>query len=628
MHGKGHRFIVFNSDPIQESSTRLALISAILVLYSTLAASSPAAAGVSDSPDDAVTLPSSISEVTVYADRARVTRTATVSLNAGTARFAFRKLPGWIDEGSVRVSLAPGTAGELVDVQIEKTFLARPDDEELRKAETAVTEVSDQLAAMDDETAALDAQLRQADAIRMFSLDKLPRDAAVREVKVEEYSNVVKFVGNSLLEISKAKRELEKKKRDLQPELRARQQKLTELRQRAQLEQRTVVVSIRGAQSAQAVLSLSYMLPGTTWEPVHELRTSADGAAVTVASYAVVTQTTGEDWEKAALTFSTQRPNATIRIPELEALLVGSSRTLARAINPQGDTFQAALANFEGNNGLWNSVQNVGRLDVQLSWAGNVHAQKERQAKVAETFQRVEQRGTTAQFPVVGSQMVRTDGRPARVPIGTARFAATPRVVAAPELSLNAIQTADLVNTSGQPLLPGKVLLYAESAFVGTTETDFVAPGESFSIFLGVADRLKLARSLDQKRSSLTWTGKRKRMLASFLITAENLADKPLAFQVADRVPVSETDEIRITGVKILPEVKPDVKGLLKWDATLPAREKREFRLEYILEYPAEVPVPLPAAASHKSESGEGLLPATKEGLYEQIQGLEKKLKK
>jgi uncharacterized protein (TIGR02231 family) len=596
--------------------------------------------------DDASTVTSKISEVTVYADRARVTRTGTVGMRAGTMRFAFRKLPGWIDEGSVRVSLNPPTAGELVDVQVERTFLARPDDEEIRKAQDAVTEITDQLAALDDEVAALDAQTRQTDAIRVFSLDKLPKDAAVREVKVEEYGSVVKYIGDSMLEISKSRRVIEKKRRDQQPELRARQQKLADLRQRSQLEQRTVFVVVKGARDAEAAVALTYLVPGTTWEPVHELRADQSGASLSVASYAVVTQTTGEDWEGATLTFSTQRPNETARIPELEAQLLGNSRSLARIIN-DGDTFQVAVANFTAQNSIWNGAANSGRLDVQQGWDANVREQQVRQRRNIEVFQQVQQqRGTTAQFPSLGAQTVRTDGRTVRVPIGTAKFASVSRIVAAPEVSLNAVQTADLDNTSGQPLLPGKVLLFAEGAFVGTTETEFVAPGEDFSMFLGVADHIKLSRTLDQKRSSLTWTGKRKRMLASFVVTVENLAGKPVVLQLNDRIPVSEIEDIRVMSVKLQPDVKPDVKGLIKWDVTLPAKTKKEFRLEYTLDYPPELPATAAAnagtAPSYIGSGGRGggaktsgVFPSSNppgqfpsSSIYQQIDVLEKSLKK
>lgn len=210
-----------------------------------------------------------------------------------------------------------------------------------------------------------------------------------------------------------------------------------------------------------------------------------------------------------------------------------------------------------------------------------------------------------------------------RVPIGTTQFASTPRIVAAPELSLNAAQTADLANSSAQPLLPGKVLLFTEGAFVGTTETEFVAPGENFSLFLGVADQLKLSRTLDQKRSSLTWSGKRKRMTASFVVNVENLSAKPVAFQLSDRVPVSETDEIRVYSVKLQPDLKPDVKGLFKWEVKLNPKEKKEFRIEYTLEYPPELP-----AALANANPGAAAPSQASQSLYRQIDILEKEVRK
>jgi hypothetical protein len=80
-------------------------------------------------------------------------------------------------------------------------------------------------------------------------------------------------------------------------------------------------------------------------------------------------------------------------------------------------------------------------------------------------------------------------------------------------------------------------------------------------------------------------------MLASFLVSAENLSDKSATFQLADRIPVSEIDEIKVINVKFQPEVKPDVKGLIKWEVALPARTRKEFRIEYTVEYPAELRV-------------------------------------
>ncbi len=69
-----------------------------------------AGAAVEPEANGAKTISSKITEVTVYADRAQVTRTASVTPTPAPLRLAFPKLPGWLDGGSVRVSLTPSDA--------------------------------------------------------------------------------------------------------------------------------------------------------------------------------------------------------------------------------------------------------------------------------------------------------------------------------------------------------------------------------------------------------------------------------------------------------------------------------------------------------------------------------------
>ena len=75
---------------------------------------------------NAQALSSKVTKVTVYSDRARVTRQATAKLSTEPTVFAFKKLPGWVDDGSVRVS---ASAGRIVDVRVERSFLARATDQ-------------------------------------------------------------------------------------------------------------------------------------------------------------------------------------------------------------------------------------------------------------------------------------------------------------------------------------------------------------------------------------------------------------------------------------------------------------------------------------------------------------------
>jgi uncharacterized protein (TIGR02231 family) len=192
---------------------------------------------------------------------------------------------------------------------------------------------------------------------------------------------------------------------------------------------------------------------------------------------------------------------------------------------------------------------------------------------------------TTAQFKAMSTTNVRADGRSVRVPIGRAHFKAKQAIVAAPEQSLNAARTLDMINESGQPLLPGDVALYQGGAFLGMTSIDFVADGEQFAVFSSVADQLKLSRVLDKKRSSLV-RKQRTQMQLAFVVTVENLSAKATSLTLADRIPVSEDKDIVVSGVKVSPDAKPDSKGILKWPLTLQPKEKRKFEIQYQIEYP------------------------------------------
>ncbi|MEM7479294.1 MAG: DUF4139 domain-containing protein, partial [Planctomycetota bacterium] len=84
----------------------------------------------------------------------------------------------------------------------------------------------------------------------------------------------------------------------------------------------------------------------------------------------------------------------------------------------------------------------------------------------------------------------------------------------------------------------------SDGTFLGMTEMDFVAEGEGFALFVGVADHIKLTRKLDRKRSSIV-RRRRTRMEVSFVVSVENLSDQPTSLTLADRIPVSENRDIK-----------------------------------------------------------------------------------
>lgn len=516
-----------------------------------------------------------IEAVTLYADRVLIERTVEVAVGPELKVLELKGMPAWMDAGSVRARLEPSSAGEIVDVQVSRAFLAKTEDEGVQKAQAAVQEVKDRMGELQDALGVLAARKQQVERISAFTMEKIPRDAVTRDVPVQHYKDMVAFVSDELKAIAKEKRDLEKQLRDVQPELAAREHEQAELAARSRLVQQDIKISLTGDKAGKAQLIIRYFLPGATWEPVYEMR--AEGNNVQLSAFARVTQTTGEDWTDVALSFSTQSPGRAVSVPKLEALLLGSSSG--------GQAFQGG-----GQSDSWNTANqlllynnaNVQPLVIQRNWKD----QKAVQERIVEQFNQLNDRGTTAIYAGMARQTVRADGNSVRIPVAVYKMAGRPRIVAAPEVSLNATRTLELTHTGDQPILPGSVSLFDKGAFLGTSSVDFVGSGETFILFAGLADQIKLSRVLDHKKSELRRGKRRNRMKVAYVATIENLLDEPALIRLADRIPVSDSDDIKVSYVSTSPSVKPDSDGLLVWDLEIPAKGKVVVRINYTVDYP------------------------------------------
>ena len=125
-----------------------------------------------------VELESDINAVTVYADRALVTRTGALSVPEGLSHVSISRLPAWIDTGSIRAELSPRGAAEIVEIQVKKQFQAKPDNDTLHDAEAAVQEMNDKLRLLTDELELLNARRQQVEGLAVFNIEKIPRGLA------------------------------------------------------------------------------------------------------------------------------------------------------------------------------------------------------------------------------------------------------------------------------------------------------------------------------------------------------------------------------------------------------------------------------------------------------------------
>lgn len=267
--------------------------------------------------------------VTVYSDRARVTRSGHVDLAPGVRAVRLPDLPGGLQLASLRVS---AEGAEVLRVE------ANPVERPVRAIEgieplvLAVEATQDAIAQLD---AQRDAWVGELGFLATVSPKALPEDeeqtTAVPAVDPAAWSVVRQFLASRRQVAITALAALAEKRRELVKQVETQQAELGRYGDEAFTTVRRVeVVALLQVSKARPEVSVDYFVGGASWRPAYavELGRAAKGGGeqVTLRSAAAVQQATGEDWDEVVLSLSTARPGQGIEAPELLTWTLGEAK--------------------------------------------------------------------------------------------------------------------------------------------------------------------------------------------------------------------------------------------------------------------------------------------------------------
>lgn len=495
--------------------------------------------------------------VTVYPDRARVTRRAGLRLGAGEHRVELGPLPSGLDRGSVRVG-GQGAATVLgVDVVTRRH--ARTPDAEVAALEERRRGIAAEIAELAD----LDAVQAQ----RAAFLERLADRAGATYARAlaggdADPAAVVRFVdsvGEQLTAVKAGQRELARGREEATARLAAADRELQSLRQRRVPDRLAAVVTVAVAAEADVALELSYVVGNAGWSSSYDVRLTGERLAVTW--FGLVTQHTGEDWPECDLRLSTARPAAAAGVPELDPWFLDRLRPLPPAPMMRSRSMAAPSGA---------PVPDGAGLAMAVSAA----------PKIAEVVATVEQGASAATYRPVRPVAVPADGSAHRATVAALDLTARLDYVTAPVRSPDAHLRATAVNDSPHTLLPGPAAVFHDADFVGGTGLETWAPGEEVELALGVDDRVRVERELVRRTASKATLGTTRRREAEYKITVANHTPSPARLTVLDQVPVSRDEGISVREVRADPEPAERTElGVLTWKLTLAPGESRDVFL-------------------------------------------------
>jgi uncharacterized protein (TIGR02231 family) len=505
---------------------------------------------------------SKITEVVVYADRARISREVAVNVPAGDSRFDLTGLPADLDENSLGINIRSGSSVTIRGMDVQREFLSENADERSSDLVKQLELIQNQKRAIQSQKSVLE------DKREFFRKLNTGGDRNDKQIfSSDELKKLYDLYAGELTTIASAFLDLDAADRKLNPEIERVQQELNQLNQKK--EERRVSVSVQSQSTAELRVELRYVVQNASWLPVYEARVDTSSGKVSLMYDAMLRQRTGEDWTNARLTVSTARPERNDQMRELEPNYLRFSQPLpvpaprSMALKPEKAV----------PSGTPTTKAEAGEQDVL---AGVESAQ-------------LESNGLSVTYQVAAPVTIPSDGQAHRTNLTQIDLNGKLSYVTTPKLEPAAFLKEHLTNTSPNPLLAGKVNLFRDGDLIGSLSLPQVPTGAEFDLYCGRDDAVKVEyKELVNRDSDVGILSHRKQNLRKYQITIQNYRRNPVKLTLYDQIPVSQDNDINVTAgqYSIKPTSVDKESGKITWDLDLNSNEKKAIEFDYTVEWP------------------------------------------
>ncbi|MEG4858656.1 mucoidy inhibitor MuiA family protein [Microcoleus sp. K1-B6] len=535
--------------------------------------------------DNIKTLNTSISEVTVYTDRALVTRRGTVSLTGNERELAIASVPATLETESVRATGAGTVAVRLLGVRTETVFSSEPVGDRTAELTQQIQELQTQRRAINDKITARKIQLKFVEGLSEKSVGFFSSSIAKQQVGLNETGELLNFLGTNYLKYVSAIAQHEKQQRELDKQIKALQQQLGQVQTPHSQQSFNIIVAIEPSGSGNFELEVSYVVTRARWTPLYDLRVNTINNQINLNYLAEVNQNTGEDWTGVALTLSTAKPGMGTLPPKLEPWYVDILRSKSP---PAGEFYSPRMTRSVASD---DSQLGANEVPLPMMAAPSVSAAPEPIEAQTATAQ-ISKEGGTVSFQVGGNTKIPSDGTPQKVTIFSEIYPFKPEYIAVPRLVSFAYLQAVVVNPlTGATLLPGKANIFRDNTFVGSVQLENVSPGQEYKLNLGIDEGLKIERELVERQVDKKLIGQQRRMSYAYRLNVTNLHQVQVHLTLKEQLPVSRNEQIKVRSTLTNPKIVAGEMGLLEWIMSLPPQAKQELYYQFVVEHPPDLTV-------------------------------------
>ena len=536
--------------------------------------------------DTIKTLDTRISEVTVYTDRARVTRRGTVALTGNETELTIASLPATLETDSVRATGSGTIAVRLLGVRTETVFSSEPVADRTAELTQQIQELQTQRRAIEDKLAARKIQLKFVEGLSEKSVGFFSSSIAKQQVGLNETGELLNFLGTNYLKYVSAIAQHERQHQELDNQIEALRQQLWQVQSPDSQQSFNIIVAIEPSSGGNFELEVSYVVMRARWTPLYDLRANLTNNQINLNYLAEVNQNTGEDWIGVALTLSTAKPGLGSLPPKLKPWYIDTLHPTVKFRNTE------SIARTR-------QISSVPDADITDAFGGMFFGSASGKAEAVTepieaetTTAKVSREGGTVSFQVGGNTNIPSDGTPHKVTVFSESYPFKPEYIAVPRLVSFAYLQAVVVNPlTGATLLPGKANIFRDNTFVGTVELDNISPGAEFKLNLGIDEGLKIDRELVERQVDKKLIGNQRRTSYAYRLNVTNLQQVQVHLTLREQLPVSRNEQVKVRSTLTNPKIVPGEMGLLEWIIALPPQAKQELYYQFVVEHSPDLTV-------------------------------------
>lgn len=527
------------------------------ILSAALSLSTLAALGQVDKPVD-----SKINQVTVFLNKAQVSRDAKTRIEAGKTNLIITGLTSLLDPQSIQVT---GKGGFIIlGITHQQNYLNEFNlPRSLKGMKDSVDYFQKQVLLEQSQKEILNKEEQM-----LLSNQKI--GGTNQNLTVAELKAMADFYRSRLGDIVTSRMKQDDKIKKIHERISKLQQQISNQNELYARNTSEIVVSVSAEAPTAVDLDINYVVANAGWYPVYDLRAADSKSPIQLSYKANVQQATGEDWKNVKLKLSTANPNLSGLKPELYTWLLDFYQPIAYERYKSKKMASAPARGVSEDKEELNEVVMAAPAETVADYVSTI------------------QTTLNTEFDIALPYTVTSSSKPTLVDIKNHKVKADYLYSVAPKLDQDAFLIARATGWEEYSLLPGEANIFFEGTFVGKTFIDPNNIKDTLAISLGRDKRIVVKREKLKDLTSRKYIGSTQKESYSWEISVRNTKAEAIKILIEDQVPVSQNTQIEVTVVDVAGAKYTKDTGKLIWEFNLAANETKKVIFKYEVKYPKD----------------------------------------